>query len=815
MAQVIQAVRVLIKNKFYSLLNIFGLAIGLAVSIIILLYVQSDLSFDKHHIKHQQIYRVESDFKFDGKGDTYALSPMTLAELMKAEFPEILTYTRFRVAGRQLFRIGDRQIYQDNLYFADSTIFDLFTHKFIAGNPATALKEPRSIVLTASTAKKLFGDTEALGQILKTDNTSFNVTGIIKDMPDNLHLTFEGLITLTNPRPMNAQQKARRLWNVQLYSYVLLPENFDAKILENKFPVFFEKYMAPVASQLKLNDSHFKPRFVPLADVHFNSQALYDLPTGNKAYTKSFTAIGIFILILASINYMNLATARATSRSKEVGIRKVLGSSKSKLRVQFLIESVIITFFSLLFAVLIVSIIIEGSPLNDLIGKDLKLDFVHNELLLLGSLGVTLIIGLLSGAYPALYLSSISVLIAMKGSMKTGPKSLFLRKTLVAFQFFISTGVVLSTLLMGDQISYMRNMDLGFSKDNVVIIQTKDTTNRNRMQLTKSELLQNPDILGVTAAFGISNQRTIGKNLLGAGRRVLDVEQKDATMTKDTYNLLNVGEGFVAAMQMEIVAGRDFNEEMPTDLHSGVIVNQAAVDKMAWSDPIGKVVSLAGDATPNKIIGVVKNFNTHSLHEQIEPVAIYRYQIPKTARGSLPAFVIHARNGKLKESLEYLEEKFKVLDPNHPFEYLLLDQKVETLYKTDQSQSKLLGMLSLVCIIISCLGLLGLTSYTTAIRIKEIGVRKVLGARVSQLVYLIFKDIMWLVVIGFLIATPLAYLFVEDWMNAFAYRMSLQSVIAVAATMTAIVALFIAFITVSFHSLKAANQNPIKALRHE
>jgi len=286
-------------------------------------------------------------------------------------------------------------------------------------------------------------------------------------------------------------------------------------------------------------------------------------------------------------------------------------------------------------------------------------------------------------------------------------------------------------------------------------------------------------------------------------------------MTKDTYNLLNVGEGFVAAMQMEIVAGRDFNEEMPTDLHSGVIVNQAAVDKMAWSDPIGKVVSLAGDATPNKIIGVVKNFNTHSLHEQIEPVAIYRYQIPKTARGSLPAFVIHARNGKLKESLEYLEEKFKVLDTNHPFEYLLLDQKVETLYKTDQSQSKLLGMLSLVCIIISCLGLLGLTSYTTAIRIKEIGVRKVLGARVSQLVYLIFKDIMWLVVIGFLIATPLAYLFVEDWMNAFAYRMSLQSVIAVAATMTAIVALFIAFITVSFHSLKAANQNPIKALRHE
>jgi putative ABC transport system permease protein len=815
MTQILQAVRVLMKNKFYSFLNIFGLAIGLSVSITILLYVQHDLSFDKHHTKHKQIYRIASDFKFNGKDDTYALSPLTLAEMMKEEFPEILAYTRFRVAGRQLFRIGNRQIYQDNLYFADSSVFNVFTHEFISGNPETALKEPRSIVLTASTAKKLFGDTEPLGQLLKTDNTSFNVTGVIKDMPDNLHLTFEGLISLSNPRPLNAQQKARRLWNVQVYSYVLLPENFDVKILDDKFPFFFDKYMAALAIQLKLDDSYLKPKFVPLADVHFNSQALYDLPTGNKAYTKSFTAIGIFILILASINYMNLATARATNRSQEVGIRKVLGSSKVKLRSQFLIESVVITFLSLLLAILITDVILNGTSLNDLIGKDLKLDFVNNKLLLFGSVGVTLVIGLLSGIYPAFYLSAISVLIAMKGSMNTGPKSLLLRKGLVAFQFLISIGVVISTLLMGDQVSYMRAMDLGFSKDNVVIIQTNDTTNRNRMELTKSELLQNPNIISVTAAFGISNKKIIGNNLLGAGRRVLDIEQEDASMTKDSYNILNVGKGFIEAMQMDIVAGRDFNEDMPTDLHSGVIVNQAAVDRMFWSNPIGKVVSIAGDATPNKIIGVVKNFNTHSLHEKIEPVAIYRYQIPKTSRGGLPAFVIHTKNGELKASLDYLEEKFSILDPSHPFEYQLLDQKVESLYRTDQNQSKLLGILSLVCIIISCLGLLGLTSYTTAIRNKEIGVRKVLGASIPQLVYLIFKDIMWLVVIGFLIATPLAYLFVEDWLNSFAYRMSLQSVIAVSATIVGVVALFIAFLTVSFHSLKAANQNPIKALRHE
>ena len=815
MTQISQALRVLIKNKFYALLNIFGLAIGLSMAIIILLYVQNDLSYDKHHTKHKQIYRVESQFKLKGKTDNYALSPYTLAEMMKDEFPEILAYTRFQVPGRKLFRIGDRQIYQDNLYLADTSMFSVFTHEFIKGNPETALKEPQSIVLTASTTQKLFGNTEPMGQILKTDNNSYSVTGVIKDLPDNLHLTFEGLISTAGIFPLNAQQKARRLWNVQLYSYVLLPENFDVKILNDKFHLFFDKYMAPLAIQLKLEDSDFKPKFVPLADVHFNSEVLYDLPTGNKAYTKAFTAVGIFILILASINYMNLATARATNRSKEVGVRKVLGSSKSKLRGQFLIESVIITFLSLMLAILIVNVILNGTSLNDLIGKDLKLDFAHNNLLLFGSLGVTLIIGLLSGIYPAFYLSSISVLIAMKSSMKTGPKSLFLRKILVSFQFFISIGVVISTLLMGDQINYMQDKDLGFTKDNMVIVQTRDTTNRNRMEVTKSELLQNPNIVGVTSAFGISNQGNIGNNLLGAGRRVLNIELEDSTLTQDTYNTLSVGEGFIEAMEMEIVAGRDFNEKMPTDLSGGVIVNQAVLDKLGWTDPIGKVVSLIGIPIPTRVIGVVKDFNAHSLHQKVEPTVINRYQIPRNNRFALPAFVIHTREGKLKATLEFLEEKFSILDPSHPFEYQLLDQKAEKLYRADQSQSQLLGFLSFICIMISCLGLLGLSSFTTSTRIKEIGVRKVLGASVSQLVFLIFKDIMMLVIIGFVIATPLAYLFVKDWLNAFAYRMPLQTVIIMAASLSGIVALIIAFFTVSFHSLKAARQNPIKALRYE
>lgn len=815
MTYILHAFRVLIKNKFYALLNIFGLAIGLSVAIIILLYVQSDFSYDKHHKKHEQIYRIESQFRLKGKNDLYALTPQTLAEMMQEEFPEILSFARFRVLERQLFRFGDKQIYQDNLYFADSSVFQLFTHEFITGNPNTALKEPNSIVLTKAASKRIFGDAEPMGQTLKTDNNNYSVTGIIEDLPDNLHLTFEGLVSMSGQPVLNASQKARRLWNVQLYSYILVPENFDINILNDKFPVFFEKYMAPLAIQLKLEDSDFKPKFVPLADVHFNSDALYDLPTGNKTYTESFAIIGILILLLASINYMNLATARATNRSKEIGVRKVLGSTQSKLRIQFLSESLIIAALSFILAIVIVKIMFSGNSLNNLIGKDLNLDFANNPLLLFGSLGIILVIGFLSGTYPAFYLSSISILTAMKGSLKTGPKSLFLRKLLVGFQFFISIGVVISTLLMVNQIDFMRSKDLGFNKDNVIIIQTQDTTNRNRMDLTKSELLQNPNIVGVTSAFGISSQGNVGNNLLGAGRRVLSIEQEDSTLTQDTYNMLTVGEGFIDAMGMEIIIGRDFNEDMPTDLKNGIIVNQTVVNKLGWTDPLDKVVSLMGVQTPTRVIGVVKDFNAHSLHQKIEPLTISRYQIPKTNRAALPAFIINTRGGKLKESLSFLEAKFSELDPNHPFEYQLLDQKAERLYRADQSQSRLLGYLSLICIIISCLGLLGLSSYTSSIRIKEIGVRKVLGATVPQLVFLMFQDIMKLVILGFVIATPLAYLFVENWLNAFAYRMPLQAMIILAASFTLFATLIIAFLTVSFYSLNTARQNPIKALKYE
>lgn len=819
MKNILYAIRVLLKNKFYSFLNIFGLAVGLSVAMIILLYVQKDMSFDKHHENWEQIYRLESKFKINGKNDEFALTSTVLAQMMQESFPEIQSFTRFQAAGRVLMRKGDQQFYVDNMYFADSSIFRNFTHEFIYGDPKTALKEINSIVITEKVADRIYGNANPLNEILETDNGRFKVTAVIKDLPDNVHLTYDGLVSLhtlsSGQPPLNAQQKSGQLWNVALYSYVKLPKNFNANQIYDKFPDFFDQHMAPLARQANLGDAGFSPRLVNLTDIHFKSNVQYDLPTGNMAYTRSFMAIGFFILILASINYMNLATARATNRSKEVGVRKVLGSTRAKLRGQFMSESIIISFFSLLLAILIVNILIQGTGLNDLLDKELKLDFMNNPTLLFGSLGVALVIGLLSGLYPAFYLSAISVLVAMKGSVRTGPGSLFLRKVLVAFQFFVSIGVVISTLLMGDQISFMRNKDLGFNKDNVILVPMQDSTVRNRTDFIRAELMQNPNIVGITESLGVGGSVTVGNSLLGAGRQLLNAEQEeDSVYTQDTYNVLRVGKNYAQTMKMEIIEGRDFNEDMTTDITQTVLVNEALVAKMGWKDPIGKVVSQIATQSPSRVIGVVKDFHAFSLHMKVEPTVIFRYNInPRSP--ALPSFMINVKAGSISQTLNFLETRFTELDSKHPFEYSFLDQQAEELYQADQRQSSLTGILSYICILISCLGLLGLSSFTTSTRIKEIGVRKVLGATIPQLVFMIFKDIMILVLIGFIIATPVAYLLIEDWLQVFEYRMPLQTVIIAAAAISGVLSLIIAFLTVSFHSVRAARQNPVRALRYE
>lgn len=822
MKNITLAIRVLLKNKFYSLLNILGLAVGLAVAIIIFLYVKSDLSFDKQHEKHARIYRIESKFNIAGKNDEYALSSQFLPQFMMVEYPEIQNYVRLRSAGKVLFRNDDDQIYEDELYYADSSMFSVFTHEFIEGDPKTALVEPRSMVMTESMAKKYYGTASPMGKILKTDNNQFEVTGVIRDLPDNIHLKFEGLLSYAtlevNLGQLTAQQKQGALWGASDFSYLLFPPNYDTQLMLDKFPTFYEKYMAPIAKLANINGT-FAPKFTALSDIHFNSTAQFDLPTGNRNYTYAFTAIGIFILLLAVINYANLASARATSRSKEVGVRKVMGSTKSSLIAQFLSESVIIALVSMLLAFGMVALLVNGLGLENLMGRQLSFHPFQDMTLLLGSLGTTLFIGFISGMYPAFYLSSISTVKALKGSVKSGPGSMNMRKAMVAFQFFISIGVIISTLLMKDQIEFLNDKDLGFNKDNVIIVPIQDATVNSKSEAIKNTLMENPGIIGVTDAIAVGGDTNLGNNLLGAGKTLIKIEGTDSLIVDDTFPVLFVGDDYLETMQVELAMGRDFDKSQKTDETQAVIVNEAMVEKMGWADPMGRTVSLPfPGAVPQKIIGIVKDFNAFSLHSAVEPTVIFHKNVnPFLASqpGFFASFHVHVRADALKEAMSHLEQTFREQDPTHPFEYRFLDTRAEELYREDTRQSKLTGILSYICIFISCLGLLGLASFSTSQRIKEIGVRKVLGATTFQLVYMIFRDVLVLIIIGFILSIPVSYYVINQWLQEFAYQMPLFQTLALAALLSGVLAVIVAFFTVSYHSLRAANQNPVRALRYE
>lgn len=815
------ALRVLLKNKFYSILNIMGLAVGLAAAIIIFLYVKSDLSFDKQHENHTRVYRIDSRFNINGKNDEYALSSQFLSPFLMAEYPEIQNFARLRSAGKVLIRNSDDQFYEDNLYFADSSMFKLFTHEFVEGDPNTALNEPKSLVMTESMAKKYFGKTSPMGEILKTDTDQFKITGVIRDLPDNVHLKFEGLISYATLEAaqgsLNAQQKQGALWGASDFSYIMLPPSYNTQVLLDKFPDFYEKHMAPIAKLANINGS-FSPRFTPLAEIHFASTSQFDLPTGNKNYTYAFTAIGIFILLLAVINYANLASARATSRSKEVGVRKVMGSTKNSLIAQFLSESVIIALASMLIAFGFVALMINGIGLESLLGRSLVFEPFQDLNLLFGSLGITLLIGFISGMYPAFYLSAISTVDALKGSVKSGPGSMNMRKVMVAFQFFISIAVIISTLLMKDQVEFLNNKDLGFNKENVIIIAIQDAAVNSKAEAIKNTLMKNPDIIGVTDAIAVGGSTNLGNNLLGAGKTLIKVEGPDSVIVDDTFPVLFVGDDYLKTMNMELAAGRDFDKNQKTDETQAVIVNESMVAKMGWADPIGRTVTLPlPGSTQQKVIGVVKDFNAFSLHSAVEPTVIFHKNVNPflAAQGGFASFHVHVRGDALSNSMDYLEQTFTEQDPTHPFEYRFLDTRAEELYREDTRQSKLTGILSYICIFISCLGLLGLASFSTSQRIKEIGVRKVLGASIFQLVYMIFKDVLVLIIVGFIVSVPVSYYVIEQWLQEFAYQMPLAQTLAFSALLSGILAIVVAFLTVSYHSLRAASQNPVKALRYE
>jgi putative ABC transport system permease protein len=795
-------VRIFLKDKFFSSLNILGLALGIAVSILLLLILQNDLTYDQYHVSHKRIFRLGGHLEATGVDNRRARSARELGVILKEELPEVLEVVRANNWDHTLVKYENKGVekafYEEDIVRTDSTYFRVFTHEFIAGDPKTCLTDLNTLVVTESTAKKYFGDEDPINKSLIIDNAPWRVTAVIKDLPENTHLKFDILLSRLVDREWvmdKGQVKSEAFWNPDVYIYLLMPEGYNPNDFEAKFPAIYNKYFKGFGDQVS---GKYTPILEPLADIHFHSKLGGDEPQGNITYLYAFTGIGAFIILLACINYMNLSTAKSVTRATEIAMKKTLGSGKRKLVLAFLGESVFLSLVSLSLAIVFVFIVLRLTSFNQLIDKNLAPDFFHNPLLLWGSLGIAAGIGIISGLYPAFYLPNIPTLSALKGVFKNKKSNHLLRKVLITTQFSVSIFVVVCTLFMQDQIDYVRSKELGFDKENVVLLHIEDTLMQNHISAIKNEFLQNPRITAATTGYNV-----MGIDMSGG---VMWAESETG-MKQQAFSLMFVGENYLKTMAIKLLSGRDFQLGPQADVKDVFLANEAAAKLMGWgNEGVGKKVKFFHGETNGQVIGIVKDFNFSSLHNAIDPLLI----VKADKEGGY--LYLRVLGEDLPKTLRFIKEKWTQYDTSHPFEYSFLDQRFNEQYKADEVQHKLLSGLSSICIFISLLGLLGLSAFSATQRTKEIGVRKVLGATVSNIIYMLSKDVLLLVVVASVLVIPVSYWVIDGWMSNFAYRTELNYLFFVFVT---VMALGFVFLTVAFHSLKTARTNPSKSLRTE
>ncbi len=794
------AIRVLFRNPFYSFVNIIGLSLGIACALIVWMYVVIESTYDKHYEGHENIYRVTSYFTIEDKLDDFALTSFGIGRLMQKEYADIERVTLLQEYPRTLFKNEEKSFYEEGFLLADSNYFEVFSHEFIEGSPETSLNRPLTIVLTESIAQKFFGDALALGKNIQTTHRTYEVTGVIKDLPQNTHFLFDALITPSTIANPTEDQLIRSLWNVGSFTYVKMREGSSTAPILDNFAAFYDKYMAEMGKRFNAN---FEIGMQPLADIHLKSNLKYDRQQGNINYVYAFALIGIFILVLAAINYVNLSTARSALRSKEVGMRKVFGAGRTQLIIQYLGESIILTFIAFILSLVMMEVLFELTDFNTIIGKDLHIAQLVSSELIIGMIGILLFISLGSGLYPAFYLSKIDPIQAFQAQRMNGKAGFWIRKVLVSAQFIISISVVILTFLAKSQVDYLQNTDLGFTRDNIMNIQVRDTIVYNRLPVLMKELENHPGIAKATTTYMIPG--------VGVGKNLFRIEGASG-MENQTFSFLRIGEEFIETIGMHIVEGRDFDlTNHPSDSSEAFIINETAVREMGYDNPIGKKVEWGfnDDGTVSvhgKIVGVVKDFNGRSLHQNIEPTLMTLQNRPG---GSL---ILRLTGTNIQETLAFLEEKWGEMLPGQIFDYSFLDEQLSESYASDVQQSKLINIFSIVCVIISCLGLLGLSSFTIQQRTKEIAVRKILGAEVNQIMYLLFKEILMLILISSLIAFPIAHLAGEEWLKSFAYRIDMPYLIF---GLIALAAVALSFVTIFYHSMRVAVTNPAVSLKYE
>ncbi len=806
------ALRTFYREKSYALINLAGLSLAVTCFLILALYLRTELTYDRHHIRHNEIFRIVNEFTTSGTADSLAVTSVPLGPMLKDNYPEIRDYVRFQPAFQKvMIRSGDTAFYWDDVYSTDENVFEIFSHEVVYGDPQTALKDLSSAAVSETFARKYFGDVNPIGKTIQTeasatiDATPRKITLVFRDFPENTHLKYDVLFRSRDlPPTINPRNL---LFGVSTYTYLLMPENYNAGDFKVISDSFYSRFME---DRGKATNMTWRGWLQPLADIHLHSDLQYDLPTGNIYYIYGFAAVAVFILLVACINYVNLAIARAIRRGKEIGMRKILGASRSSLISRFLGEAVLFSVIAVAVGIGLVELTFKLIPINELLGKTLVLDFMHEPTLLLWMIGLSLLIGFISGLYPAAYLSSLPPLSALVSS-HTGKKgSLRLRELLVLIQFTVSVIVISCTLIMALQMRYVSNKPLGFEKHNRIIINMRGLDVVEKYSVMKNELLQDSRILGVSAS---SAMISIDQALpLNAGM----VDNRDGV--QETYGMshLQVAGDFLEVMGMQMSSGRDFSKRLLTDIGTTFVVNETMVKDRGWKDPLGKRINLG--QFNGRVIGVVKDFHFKSLHNPVESFAMYQFNdnfenIPAEARAAVQrVLIVKVADTDIPQTLAFLQKKLSEYDPKHPFEYSFLDDSVDALYMAEDRLMKMTGIFSGICIFISCLGLFGLASFMTEQRRKEIGIRKVLGASAFQIIVMLARKILWLVLAGALVAAVIAYYATDEWMAGFAYRAGIQTWVFLVA---AAVVLAVAFVTVALQSYRTARTNPADTIHYE
>lgn len=790
------AFRNLRNQKGFSLINLSGLAIGMACCLLILLYVKDELSYDRHYKNSDRLYRVVIDGLFNEALNHYAVTPMAAPPVYSAEVPEIENFTRMFGFGRQqLLKIGDRSYEETGIFIADSSFFEIFSHEFIAGEEESAIKTPGSVVIAESAANKIFGNQDAMGQMLNFDLIGeVQVTGIVKDVPANSHFSFQYIVPFNS---LSAQRReALQHWiRINGWAYILLSKGADIKSVERKIQDVWEKNTGEYSRSVGIQLDFMLQRVI---DIHLHSNRQVEIESnGDNTQVIFFSAIAIFILFIACINFMNLSTARSARRAREVGLRKVFGAHKTNLIRQFLMETTVFSMIGL--AIAIVIVLISLPIFNDLTGKGLTLSSLLNSPILFGMLGIVIFTGVFAGSYPAFFLSRFEPDRVLRGTLSQGMKGSILRKIFVVFQFSLSVMLIFSTGVILDQISFMKNKELGFKQDLIMVVNIKTGPVIQNPNPVKNELILNPNISYVSASTGVPG-------------RVFELrffvpEGSDSTQSH-AMNVIRCNPDYISTFDMKIVAGRDFSNQIVTDISDAFLVNETGAQKLGWTpeEAVGKELEFM-TVRKGHIVGVIKDFHFKSMREKIEPLVVM------AQKGGFGFLVFRLSGKNVSETIDFVEKTWKKFEPEHEFSYFFVDEIFDVMYVSEERTSQIFSIFAFLAIFIASLGLFGLASYTAQQRTREIGIRKVLGASASRIILNLTTEFLKWVVVANFVAIPVAAIVLRKyWLASFPFHDGLPIWTFVLASGLSIV---IAFVTVYYQSFKAATANPVNSIRNE